>query len=326
MDRIKRQNIILPLIPLREVVTFPAAIVPILVGRERSINALKYSMEYYNNFIFLSVQKNQITETPDAQEVAEIGVIAKIERSAEQENGSFRVIIHGLERARINRFVKKDQYFLVSVSSLEEIIDKEKNFFDLSRDLITIFEEYISLKRVKLHGIVAKLESNRISEITDVIASVINIPLQLKQSLLEELDVHKRAVKVFNILKKEMVKLRATRDPDVRRHREEGGADNEVEEYRRKLNRAGLPENVKKTSGRRIGTIGNDAPLFRGKHGLTLLPGLAAGGPLDNGKRGEQKFKSSLGDSRRGSLWIGKSQGPYPGLPGGAAIGQQAFG
>lgn len=246
MDRIKRQNIILPLIPLREVVTFPAAIVPILVGRERSINALKYSMEYYNNFLFLSVQKNQITETPDSQEVAEIGVIAKIERSAEQENGSFRVIIHGLERARINRFVKKDQYFLVSVSTMEEIIDKEKNFFDLSRDLIAIFEEYISLKRVKLHGIVAKLESNRISEITDVIASVINIPLQLKQSLLEELDVHKRAVKVFNILKKEMVKLRANREPEVRRHREEGGADNEVEEYRRKINKAELPENVKK--------------------------------------------------------------------------------
>jgi ATP-dependent Lon protease len=246
MDRVKRQNIILPLIPLREVVTFPAAIVPILVGRERSLNALKYSMEYYNNFLFLSVQKNQITETPDAEEVAEIGVIAKIERSAEQENGSFRVIIHGLERARINRFVKKDQYFLVSISTLEEIIDKEKNFFDLSRDLIAIFEEYISFKRVKLHGIVAKLESNRISEITDVIASVINIPLQLKQSLLEELDVHKRAVKVFNILKKEMVKLRAVREPEARRHREEGAAENEVEEYRRKINRAELPEYVKK--------------------------------------------------------------------------------
>jgi ATP-dependent Lon protease len=246
MDRVKRQNIILPLIPLREVVTFPAAIVPILVGRERSLNALKYSMEYYNNFLFLSVQKNQITETPDAEEVAEIGVIAKIERSAEQENGSFRVIIHGLERARINRFVKKDQYFLVSISTLEEMIDKEKNFFDLSRDLIAIFEEYISFKRVKLHGIVAKLESNRISEITDVIASVINIPLQLKQSLLEELDVHKRAVKVFNILKKEMVKLRAVREPEARRHREEGTAENEVEEYRRKINRPEVPEYVKK--------------------------------------------------------------------------------
>ncbi len=247
MDRVNRQNIILPLIPLREVVTFPAAIVPILVGRERSINALKYSMEYYNNFLFLSVQKNQISETPDAEEVADIGVIGKIERSAEQENGSFRVIIHGLERARINRFVKKDQYFLVNISTLEDIIDKEKNFFDLARDLIAIFEEYITYKRVKLHGIVAKLESNRISEITDVISSVINIPLQLKQSLLEELDVHKRAVKVFNILKKEMVKVRAVRgEPEARRHREDGTAENEVEEYRRKINRPEIPEYVKK--------------------------------------------------------------------------------
>jgi len=245
MDRINKKNVILPLIPLREVVTFPAAIVPILVGRERSINALKYSMEYYNNYIFLSIQKNQVAEKPDSGEVAEIGVIAKIERSAEQENGSFRVIVHGLERARINRFLKKDQYFLASVSTMEEIAEGDKNFFELSRDLINIFEEYISLKRVKLHGIVAKLESNRMSEITDVIASVINIPLQLKQSLLEELDVQKRAVKVFNILKKEMAKIKATREPEIRRHREEG-MGNEAEVYRRKIAKAQLPDYVKK--------------------------------------------------------------------------------
>ena len=245
MDRLNKQNVILPLIPLREVVTFPAAIVPILVGRERSINALKYSMEYYNNFIFLSVQKNQIAEHPDSGEVAEIGVIARIERSAEQENGSFRVIVHGLERARINRFLKKDQYFLASVSTLEDIIDRNQNYFELSRDLVTIFEEYISLKRVKLHGIVAKLESNRISEITDVIASVINIPLQLKQSLLEELDVQKRAVKVFNILKKEMAKIKVHREPEMRRPREDN-MENEAEEYRRKIAKAELPEYVKK--------------------------------------------------------------------------------
>jgi ATP-dependent Lon protease len=245
MDRLNRQNVILPLIPLREVVTFPAGIVPILVGRERSLNALKYSMEYYNNFLFLSVQKNQVTQQPQVHEIAEVGVIARIERSAEQENGSFRVIIHGLERARINRFLKKDQYFLVSVSTLEEILEQDQNLFELSRDLISIFEEYIALKRVKLHGIVAKLESNRISEITDVIASVINIPLQLKQSLLEELNVRNRAVKVFNILKKEMVKLKAHREPDIRRHKEEG-MGNEIEEYKRKIVKAELPDYVKK--------------------------------------------------------------------------------
>ena len=118
MDRLKRKNVILPLIPLRELVTFPSAIIPILVGRERSINALKYSKQYCNNFVFLAVQKNQISESPGSQEIADIGIIARLDRSAEQENGSFRVIIHGLERARVNRFLKEDNYFLVSVSAL----------------------------------------------------------------------------------------------------------------------------------------------------------------------------------------------------------------
>lgn len=244
--KMKRKDIILPLIPLRELVTFPSAIIPILVGRERSINALRYSKEYYNSFIFLSVQKNQITESPEPHEVAEIGIIARIERSAEQENGSFRVIVHGLERARLDRFLKKDQYFLVSVSTLEEIVEKDRNFFELARDLIAIFEEYISLKKVKLHGIIAKLEANRISEITDIISSVINIPLQLKQSLLEELNVYKRAVKVYNILKKEMVKLRASREPEMRRPRGEEGTGNEIEEYRHKIEKADFPEYVRK--------------------------------------------------------------------------------
>jgi ATP-dependent Lon protease len=240
----KRNDVILPLIPLRELVTFPSAIIPILVGRERSINALRYSKEYYNSFIFLSVQKNQITQSPEPHEVAEIGIIARIERSAEQENGSFRVIVHGLERARLDRFLTNDNYFLVSVSTLEEIVEKDRNFFELARDLIAIFEEYISLKKVKLHGIIAKLEANRISEITDIISSVINIPLQLKQSLLEELNVYKRAIKVFNILKKEMVKLRAGREPEMRRPRGDEGADNEVEEYRRKIEKADFPDYV----------------------------------------------------------------------------------
>lgn len=242
----KPKEIILPLIPLRELVAFPSAIIPILVGRERSINALKYGGEYYNGFLFLSVQKNQITESPTFKEIAEIGIIARIERSAEQENGSFRVIVHGLERARINRFVKSDGYFLVSVTALEEVIEKDKNTFRLARELIAIFEEYISAKKVKLHGVVAKLETNRISEISDIISSVINVPLQVKQALLEELNVNQRAVKVFNILKKEMSRLRSGPATDTRKPREEGAPANETEEYKHKIQKANLPEYVLK--------------------------------------------------------------------------------
>ena len=208
----KKKEITLPLIPLRELVSLPAAIIPILVGREKSINAKKGSRDKYNGFIFLSTQTNQVTEDPTGYEISRIGVIARIEKSAEQNNGSFRVIIHGLERGKIQEFIQQEQYFLVKVQPLKDIIEKGRNYFELSRNLITIFEEYITIKRVKLHGIIAKLESNQVSEITDIIISMINIPLKLKQSLLEELNVYTRGVKVYNILKKELFKLKANRE------------------------------------------------------------------------------------------------------------------
>jgi ATP-dependent Lon protease len=263
MDRIRRQDVILPLIPVRELVAFPAAIIPILVGREQSINALKFSREQYNRFIFLSVQKNQINDSPTSAEIAEIGIIARVEKCAEQNNGSFRVIIQGLERAIIREFIKEDDYFLVKVSVLEEIIEKDKKFFELSRDLISMFEEYINLKKVRLHGIVAKLESNQVSEMTDIIVSVINIPISIKQALLEELNVHTRAIKVLNILKKEVFRLRAesgVRQPSPHLQRDEP-AENDMEEYKRKIEDADLPDYVKRRAKEELDRLGMMPPF-----------------------------------------------------------------
>ena len=178
MDSLTKKGIVLPLIPLREMVTFPAAIVPILVGREKSINALKSSLERYNGFIFLSVQKDQLSENPEEGGIYRVGVIARIEKSAEQNNGSYRVIIQGLERGKIAQFIKKEDHYLVKVVVLEEIIPKDKNLNELSKSLVSIFEEYVSLKKVKLHGIIAKLEANQISEITNIIMSVITVDLK----------------------------------------------------------------------------------------------------------------------------------------------------
>ncbi len=245
MKSMKQKELILPLIPLRELVTFPSTIVPILVGREKSINSLRYAREKYDNFIFLSVQKNQLSEVPEPHEICQVGVIARIEKSAEQNNGSFRVIIQGLERARVEVFLEKEDFYLVKVSIMEEVLHKDKNLFELSRGLIGIFEEYVNLKRVKLHGIVAKLEANKVSEIADIILSVINVPLKLKQSLLEELNVYERGVKVYNILKREVFRLRASGEGEGRRPKDEVPG-NEIEEYRQKINTAGLPEYVKK--------------------------------------------------------------------------------
>jgi len=242
---LKKKEFILPLIPLRELVTFPSTIIPILVGREKSINSLKYSLEKYDNFIFLSVQKNQLSEIPESDEIYEVGVVARIEKSAEQNNGSYRVVIQGLERGKIAQFIKKEDHYLVKVMVLEETIPKDKNIDELSKSLVSIFEEYVSLKKVKLHGIIAKLEANQISEITNIIMSVINVNLKTKQTLLEELDVYKRALRIYNVLKKEVFRLRASGETDLKKGKDDV-QDSEVEEYRRKIKAANLPENVKK--------------------------------------------------------------------------------
>ena len=100
MDRLNAKEIVLPLIPLREFVAFPNVIVPILVGRDKSVGALKAALGQYGGHVFLAAQKNQVTETPLPEEMYGTGTIAKIEKSAEQSNGSFRIVIQGLKRGR----------------------------------------------------------------------------------------------------------------------------------------------------------------------------------------------------------------------------------
>jgi len=259
MDSVKDKKLTLPLIPLRELVTFPCTIIPILVGRGKSINALKDSVKKYNKLIFLSVQKNQLSEIPNSSEICSVGVIAKIEKSSEQNNGSFRVIIQGLKRGKIIRFVKEDEYFLAEVSVLEEKVETGKDLFALSKDLMIIFEEYISLKRIKLRNIIAKMETNQVSEITDIIISILNIPIRIKQSLLEELDIYKRGLRVYNILKKEIFKLRSMGRTDPRKTKDEI-QDNDIGNYRKKIESEKLPERVKIRANEELERLSMMAP------------------------------------------------------------------
>ncbi|MBN1195845.1 MAG: endopeptidase La [Candidatus Aminicenantes bacterium] len=257
---LEKKELTIPLIPLRELVTFPSTIIPILVGREKSINSLRLAAEEYNNYIFLSVQKNQLSDVPEPMEIYDVGVIARVEKSVEQNNGSFRVIIQGLERARILHFIESSKHYLVQAKVLEDFLGEQQDVFELSKNLIALFEEYVSLRKVKLHGIIAKLEANKLSEISDIIISVISVPLKIKQSMLEELDVYKRGVKVFNLLKKEVFKLRTGSRTDPRRVREDP-QESDAEDYRRKLHAAKLPVHVLKRAEEEVDRLGMMPPF-----------------------------------------------------------------
>jgi ATP-dependent Lon protease len=244
MDRLNAKDLVLPLIPLRELVAFPNVIVPILVGRDKSVNALKASLNQYGGYLFLAAQKNQATETPLPEEMYEIGTIAKIEKSAEQNNGSYRIVIQGLKRGQILHYADSQDFHLVRLALLEERAEAGKDLLDLSRNLIALFEEYINLKRVRLPGIMTRLRPSQLADSSDIIISIINIPLKIKQSLLEELDTYSRGVRVYNILKKEVLQLRSQRDIEPKLKREEG-QETDYEEFKKKIAAAQLPEYVK---------------------------------------------------------------------------------
>jgi len=244
MDRLNSKELILPLIPLRELVAFPNVIVPILVGRDKSVNALKASQSQYGGYIFLAAQKNQVTESPVIEEIYEIGTIAKIEKSAEQNNGSFRLVVQGLKRGQIRRYAGSDDFYLVQLSVLEDISESGKDLLELSRNLIALFEEYINLKRVRLPGIMTRLKPSQLADASDIIISIITIPLKIKQTLLEEMNPYTRSVRVFNILKKEVLLLRSQRDLEPNLKREEG-QETDYDEYKKKIAAAKLPEYVK---------------------------------------------------------------------------------
>lgn len=250
MDSLNTENIKVPLIPLRELVTFPSTIIPILVGREKSITALKISKKLYGNYIFLSVQTNQISDDPLKNEISKLGILAKIEKISEQKNGSYRVIIHGIQRGKIEKFIKEDDFFLVKINLLTDFISDLKKDRVLEAELIKYFKEYMTLNKFKIEGILDKLKASKLPEITNIIPSIINISIQQKQSLLEETDVTQRGLKLINILKKELFKIRSIVELKQASGDDVPGSD--ADEYRKKFEKGNFPENVRQSAFKEI--------------------------------------------------------------------------
>ena len=250
MDRIKNKHIRVPLIPLRELVAFPSTIIPILVGREKSVAALKLAREKFSEYIFLSVQTDQFNEDPTPEEVHKIGIIAKVEKSVQQKNGSFRVIIHGLQRGIIEKFIVKDNSYLVKVLPLDDVFDEDNTEFKsgkLKTEAINIFSVYMEKKRFNIPGILSKLEKSEPNEISNIISSILTIPIKDKQYLLEELDVVKRIKRILFLMKKENLKIK-TSSHEWKSKRPEDIQENDIEEYRNRIDEINLPDNVRENA------------------------------------------------------------------------------
>ena len=202
------EKIALPLLPLRDIIVFPFMVLPLFVGREKSILALEKSMAEKKS-IFLSAQRNPDNNEPKAADIFEVGTVANILQILKLTDGTMKVLVEGLQRGRIETFVENPDYFEVEVNRIHENDQLTPDVKALMRSVGTVFEQYVKLnQKIPLEAIANSSNIMEPHRYADTIAAYIVFQTQDKQELLETLNPADRLNKLHDILKSEMEVLK----------------------------------------------------------------------------------------------------------------------
>ncbi len=202
------EKIALPLLPLRDIIVFPFMVLPLFVGREKSILALEKSMAEQKS-IFLSAQRNPNNNDPKPADIYETGTVANILQILKLTDGTMKVLVEGLQRGRIEKFVKNPDYFEVEVSRIHENDQLTADVKALMRSVGTVFEQYVKLnQKIPLEAVAASSNILEPHRYADTIAAYMVFQTQEKQELLETLNPSDRLNKLLGILKSEMEVLK----------------------------------------------------------------------------------------------------------------------
>lgn len=193
-----------PVLPLRDVVVYPHMVIPLFVGRERSIKALEIAMAA-DKQILLATQKSASQDQPSQDEIYHIGTLATVLQLLKLPDGTVKVLIEGVKRAKVVRFIDSDPYFLADVEVIEEINAESREIEILIRSLKSQFEQYVKLNRkipTEILASVLAIEDG--ARLSDTIAAHLTLKLDEKQKLLEINDLAKRLEKLVGIMESEI--------------------------------------------------------------------------------------------------------------------------
>ncbi len=175
---------VLPVLPLRDVVVFPHMVIPLFVGRDKSIEALEQAMEE-DKKILLVAQKDAGQDDPSVEDIYEVGSVSTILQLLKLPDGTVKVLVEGTERARVTRYVREDGYFEAEVEPLTNDEYDEREIEVLMRSALAQFEQYVKLNKKVPPEILSSLSSiDDPSRLADTIAAHIAVRLDQKQDLL----------------------------------------------------------------------------------------------------------------------------------------------
>lgn len=260
-----------PLLPLRGLLVFPAMVLHIDVGRDRSIAALEQAM-MDDQIVFLAAQKDMAVEQPEKDDLHKIGTLAYVKQMLKLPNGTIRVLVEGLERGQWKDYEEEDKFTVVEVTSFPDEPERDAEQDALMRILLEQFEVYgKSSKKVTTETFNTVSDIEEPGRLADMVASHLSLKMPAKQEVLETFDISKRLELLISRLhneqevqdiekrindrvKKAMEKtqkefyLREQMKAIQTELGDKDGKGAEVADLKKRINDAGMPESTEKTA------------------------------------------------------------------------------
>lgn len=196
-----------PLLPLRDIVVYPKMIVPLFVGREKSIRALQSAIDH-DQSIVLATQKDAAVEEPEENDIFKIGTLGTVVQLVKLPDGTVKVLVEGMERVKIDTFIPNDGFMKVEVISLPETEENDVEEEALSRAVLSQFEEYVKLsKKTPPEVLVSVSQIDDLNKLADTISSHLSLKIEDKQALLECVTLKERFHKLLELMDSEITLL-----------------------------------------------------------------------------------------------------------------------
>lgn len=259
---------ILPLLPIRDSVYFPHNIFPLFVGRDKSVRALEEARTQ-DRYILLVAQRQMAIDDPVPEDIYEVGTVAEVMQVLNLPDGTVRVMLEGQARVKILEYLQTDAFFRVRVEVLPEIEERTVEVEALMRSVISQFQQVVELgKEIPPEALVQVVNIDEPGRLADTIIPYLRLKVEQRQELLETLSVRDRLDNLNSILKKESEILEIQRNIRNKVEKEMGDTQrefilreqlkaiqqelgerdermSEIEEYREKIEAAGMSDEVK---------------------------------------------------------------------------------
>ena len=198
------KNIHIPVLPLRDIVVFPGMVVPLFVGRDKSVKALENVVQD-DNKILLVAQKDGSLDDPTMQDIYDVGSIASVLQLLRLPDGTVKVLVEGSKRAKIVNHLPNSNYFEVEAEEIDESVGDKEETEAMFRTVVTQFEQYVKLnKKIQPETLGAVMKITDPAILADTIAAHMQIDIPAKQEILEIPSVYERLEQVYALMESEI--------------------------------------------------------------------------------------------------------------------------